>query len=375
MESKMLWYPSKQMDPKIWSRMPEDLLERVLSFLPLKNFMSLRSTCRHFNSLVFSPPFISKYSPSSSPSPSAFSSFFLLSHPQFSRKYPLFDTVHNNWRNLSVSLSAAQPCGSTSALLSSSNGLLCFSHPTSNSFVISNLLSRSSRVVKFPVLPFSFESITLVSMPNGNYKILVIKSSMGSSKTTFIYDSSFHSWEQSEDFDLIFSNYIHHQEGVSHHGSLYFITPEPFHVLCFDFQIGKWKRATIDLPADLSFARLVSDGDGTLFLIGGIGRNGISKSMRLWEWNGDEERWIDVEDVPEMMCKKFLSVCYHNYEHVYCFWHQGLVCVCCYTWPEILYFKVSRKTWHWLPKCPSLPPKWSCGFKWFSFVPELYAFV
>uniref|UniRef100_A0A5B7BLR9 Putative Galactose oxidase/kelch repeat superfamily protein n=1 Tax=Davidia involucrata TaxID=16924 RepID=A0A5B7BLR9_DAVIN len=130
-----------------------------------------------------------------------------------------------------------------------------------------------------------------------------------------------------------------------------------------------------DLPAELTFVRLLSNGDGKLYLIGGIGRNGISRSMKLWELSGGEENWIEVESVPEMMCRKFVSVCYHNYEHVYCFWHQGMIYVCCYTWPEILYYKVSRKTWHWLPKCPSLPEKWSCGFRWFSFVPELYAFV
>lgn len=75
------------------------------------------------------------------------------------------------------------------------------------------------------------------------------------------------------------------------------------------------------------------------------------------------------------MCRKFVSVCYHNYSHVYCLWHDGLVCVCCTTWPEVLFFKVARRTWHWLPRCPLLQEKWSCGFRWFPFVPDLYALV
>ncbi|KAJ6404949.1 hypothetical protein OIU84_013010 [Salix udensis] len=164
------------------------------------------------------------------------------------------------------------------------------------------------------------------------------------------------------------------QEGVLFDGSLYFTTSEPFSIACFDLESGRWERLDSELPGDLTFVRLVSDGENKLYLIGGVGRNGISRGVKLWE-SGDGRNWIEVESLPEMMCKKFVSVCYHNYERVYCFWHQEMVCICCYTWPEILYCRVSRRTWHWLPKCPSLPEKWSCGFRWFSFVPELYAAV
>ncbi|CDP01199.1 unnamed protein product [Coffea canephora] len=358
------------MDPEIWSRLPEDILERVLSFLPLKTFLSLRSTCKHFKSLLFSPSFISKHSPASPTSSSSpFSSFLLLSHHQFSCKCPLYDTVQNAWRNLPLSYSPTVSPAQSCSLLSVSHGRLCFSHPSSSSFIVCNLLSRSSRVVKYPKFPCSFESLTLVSTSTG-YKLLMMSSS-GSSNTAFVYDSGIHLWQQFQGINLILNN----QGGVFHEGKLYFITTEPFHILCFDLETGSWERSPIQLPNQLAFARLVSDGDRKLYLIGGIGSDGISRSLKLWELSGDGENWAEVERLPEMMVKKFLSVCYHKYEHVYCFWHEGLLCVCCYTWPEVLYYKVSRKTWHWLPKCPLLTEKWSCGFKWFSFVPQLYSFA
>lgn len=200
---------------------------------------------------------------------------------------------------------------------------------------------------------------------------------MLSSNNAFVYDSKVHSWREFDGFDLILSD-SDRQGGVCFNGHLYFVTPEPFSIVCFDLESAKWEKSSVELPDELTFVRLVSDTEqGKLYLIGGIGRNGISRSMKLWELGESErgEEWAEVERLPEMMCRKFVSVCYHNYEHVYCFWHQGMICVCCYTWPEILYFKVSRRTWHWLPKCPSLPEKWSCGFRWFSFVPDLYALV
>ncbi|VFQ99063.1 unnamed protein product [Cuscuta campestris] len=361
------------MDPKIWSLMPKDLIERVFSFLPLKTLLSFRSTCKHFHSLLSSPPFLTNFSRSSPSSPSL-PSFFLLSHPQFSRKYPLFDPAHDRWGSLTLP---------SPVLLSSAAGLLCFSLPNSHgdSFLVSNLLTNTSRVVEFPILPFHPDSLTLVPAPAGNYSIFVIDSSRSPWKSTFLYDSSRRSWRKFQDFKPTLSNCInHHQEGVLHRGSLYFVTPEPFRVFLFDLAAGEWRRSGMDLPAeDLTFARLVSDGAGKMYMIGGVGTEGISRKVKLWEREegdgGGGGSWVGLEDVPGMMGRKLGSVCYHNYEHVYCFWQEGVVCVCCYTWPEILYFKVSRKTWHWLSRCPSLPDKWSCGFKWFSFVPNLCSFV
>jgi hypothetical protein len=355
-----------EMDPKIWSRLPKELLEQILSFLPLKTLLNLRSTCKHFKSLVFSPPFISKYKHSSASSP--FSSFLLLYHPLCFHRFPLYDSALATWSNF-LPLSDLLPRKSPSfSLLSTSNGLVCFSLPTSSAFLVRNLLAGTSRLIDFPVHPFAFEAFTLVFTPVG-YKLFMIRT--GSSSTSaFVYDSSVLFWRQYDGLDPIpIDN--HHQDGACFNGCLYFTTPEPFSIVCFDLESGRWERSDTELPGELTFVRLVS-GEGKLYMIGGVGIDGISRSLKLWEL-GEARNWVEVESLPEMMHRKFVSVCYHNYEHVYCFWHQGMICVCCYTWPEILYYKVSRRTWHWLPKCPHLPNEWSCGIKWFSFIPELYA--
>lgn len=367
----------REMDPAIWSRLPEDLLDHVLSFLPPKKLLKLRSTCKHFNSLLFSPSFLSKTKCSSS----AFSCFILLSHPQCYDQYPLYDSTHGTWRRLSLPYSLLLPSAAT--LLSSSKGLLCFSLPSSSSFLVCNLVTLSSRTIDFPTYPFDFELLTLVSTPSG-YKIFMLFAK-SFPNYAFVYDSTDQSWSKFDidGFPLTILSQSSHQEGVFYKGSLYFTTPEPFSIVRFDLENGIWEtpndandHMTMMLPHELTFFRLVNDGEESnrLYLIGGVGRNGISTTMKLWEL-GCGGNWIEVERVPEMMCRKFMSVCYHNYDHVYCFWHQGMICVCCYTWPEILYYNVARRTWHWLPSCPSLPHKWSCGFRWFSFLPHLYALV
>ncbi|XP_010272573.1 PREDICTED: F-box/kelch-repeat protein At5g43190 [Nelumbo nucifera] len=362
-----------EMEPAIWSRLPEELLERILAFLPFRTFLNLRSTCKRFNSLLFSPSFISLHSSSlavghRTQTHPPFSSFLLLSHPQFYHQVILYNSFQGHWRSLTLPSSHA-----TSHLLSTSNGLLCFSLPNSSAFLVRNLLSRSSRLIEFPTYPFSFNSVSLISLPSKGYKILVL-STGSSSNSTFVYDSNSNSWSRFEGFDQILSENSH-QEGVFCNGHLYFTTPEPFSIVGFELETGKWARPTeAELPEELTFVRLVKSGEGKLYMIGGIGSYGISKRVKLWELVEGRD-WVEVERLPEMMCRKFTSVCYHNYEHVYCFWHDGMVCICCYTWPEILYYKVSRRTWHWLPRSPYLPEKWSCGFRWFSFVPDIYTLV
>ncbi|KRH15449.1 hypothetical protein GLYMA_14G088700v4 [Glycine max] len=358
-------------DPIIWSKLPPEILEYILSFLPLKTFLNLRSTCKGFWSLIFSPPFISKHCSPTASSP--FSSFLLLSHPQFHRHFPLYDCTLGTWRNFSLSLSDSFHSFPSFSTLISSGGLFCLSDSTSCSLLVCNLLAKSSRKIQYPSFSLHLEHLTFVTTPTG-YTIFVLFSE-AASNCAFVYDSKVQTWKRFRGFAPVLGD-NHQQQGVLFNGGLYFATPEPFSVVMFDLKSGRWERPVWELPSHhLTFVRLVSDGGGKLYLVGGVGSNGISRSIKLWELGGDGNYWVEVQSLPDLMCRKFVSVCYHNYEHVYCFWHEGMICICCYTWPEILYYLLSRRTWHWLPRCPSLPLKCSCGFKWFSFVPNLYASV
>ena len=82
---------------------------------------------------------------------------------------------------------------------------------------------------------------------------------------------------------------------------------------------GEWERYVAELPQQVTFVRLVSDEEGKLYLLGGVGNDGISRSIKLWELIKGERVWVEVVGLPEIMCRKFVSVCYHNYEHVYQF--------------------------------------------------------
>ncbi|XP_068655344.1 F-box/kelch-repeat protein At5g43190-like [Aristolochia californica] len=368
---------SPVMEPGIWCHLPQHLLELILALLPLRILIGLRSTCKHFNSLLSSPSFLSLLE---SRAPFR-SSYLLLSHPQFPlHSYSLYEPIVGRWRKLELPFPVPVTCGLLN-LISSSNGLLCFS--ASGSFLVANILTRSCKVIDFPL--YSCISVTLISTnscPSG-FKLCLISESSNLSCFVFVYDSRDLKWRKFEGYGS-FLRHNSHQEGVFSNGCLYFTMREPFSVVGFDLLTGKWEKPIAELPPDLTFIRLVSRGEettGKLYLIGGIGRDGISRSLNVWELRENGREWILLEALPELMRRKFLSVSYHNYDHVYCFWHEGrlsqdsLIGLCCSTWPEVLVCKLARRTWHWLQRCPSLPEKSGCGFKWFSFVPNLYASV
>lgn len=192
----------------------------------------------------------------------------------------------------------------------------------------------------------------------------------------FVYSSISNHWNEFRSPEP-FHRYNSQQEAVFSNGSLYFTTKEPFSVKRFDLSAGEWSSPSPSLPQGLTFIRVVSSGgqEGKLYLVGGVGADGIARSLNVWELGEEGREWALVETLPELMARRFFAVCYHNYEHLYCVWLEGMICICCYTWPEVLVYRVRRATWRWLERCPLLPEKWSCGFRWFSFRPDLLALV
>lgn len=76
-----------------------------------------------------------------------------------------------------------------------------------------------------------------------------------------------------------------------------------------DLDSGRWERHVAELPQQVTFVRLESDGEGKLYLLSGIGNDGILRSIKLWEITKGERVWVEVVVLPEIMCRKFVSVC------------------------------------------------------------------
>lgn len=125
------------MDPGLWDTLPDEIIDRILAFLPLPCFFRLQVVCKRWNSLRFSPGFLDVYSEVVTPRPwlllfakgkersdvprvanlhkLGVAYNFLLKRVSF-----LYNTESRKWYNLAL------PCLPPQAsILAASGGLLC----------------------------------------------------------------------------------------------------------------------------------------------------------------------------------------------------------------------------------------------------------
>ncbi|KAG8375448.1 hypothetical protein BUALT_Bualt10G0101000 [Buddleja alternifolia] len=132
--------------------MNQDVLERVLSFLPTSSFYRLTSVCKRWKSVAESATFKLACSVVPHRDP-----WFLMidSHPNLIHQPIIFDTTDKNWKKLNhappVHLHQNHHShGGDFIPVAASGGLICFHSLENNEFIIANPVSSTRRHVKPP---------------------------------------------------------------------------------------------------------------------------------------------------------------------------------------------------------------------------------
>jgi hypothetical protein len=113
--------PAVDMDPRIWRRLSQPLLDRVLACLPTPSFLRLRAACRRFYSLLFSSPFLHSHLLLSPHLP-----FFAFAIPSTGHLFILDPTQQvPSWSRLPLPLPPSG-AGQTFSPAAASAGLLAF---------------------------------------------------------------------------------------------------------------------------------------------------------------------------------------------------------------------------------------------------------
>eukprot|EP00249_Psilotum_nudum_P023345 c28840_g1_i1 orf=767-1825(-) len=350
------------MESKVWSGLPEHLLPRILSYLPTESALRFRCVCKSWKKIMDSPQFLDLCSKHACCTP-----WLLMFKQQESRVCRVYDSFQNKWHTLSLGF---LPRG-VKDVAAASGGLLCFRFDISATLAVCNPLTKVWK--QLPPMQFIQTSFAVGMVVDRNlrgYKVVVVGSHWDCfDMKTEIYDSRTNSWKRTGDLpprtDL-------RREFAYCDGVLYFSTSEPDVVLAYSMEQEIWRKLQATLPVSLTWSRLVAT-QGLVFLVGGVGTQGISRSLGVWQLQKDRMQWLSVQKIPEIICRKFLAICYHTYEHICCVGHEDYICLFCSTSPKVLVYKISRHTWHWLPDCPLIPDKSNGGFSWFSFDPYLHA--
>ena len=158
-----------ELKPSLWSNLPDHLIERVLTRLPVAIFFKFRCVCKSWHNLLYSPVFLQAYAEAPTQSP-----WFLMFTDDDYRDGSTFDPILNKWHHIPF---PSLPQNETFFPAAAAGGLVCFGCYADGwkTFVVCNPLTKAWRELP-PMLnpPFRLYTVGMVvDRDTKSYKVLV----------------------------------------------------------------------------------------------------------------------------------------------------------------------------------------------------------
>lgn len=158
-----------ELKPSLWSNLPDHLIERVLTRLPVATFFKFRCVCKSWHNLLYSPVFLQAYAEAPTQGP-----WFLMFTDDDYRDGSTFDPILNKWHHIPF---PSLPQNETFFPAAAAGGLVCFGCYADGwkTFVVCNPLTKAWRELP-PMLnpPFRLYTVGMVvDRDTKSYKVLV----------------------------------------------------------------------------------------------------------------------------------------------------------------------------------------------------------
>nr|XP_043618392.1 protein UNUSUAL FLORAL ORGANS [Erigeron canadensis] len=373
------------MDSRIWSRLPQRLVDRVIAFLPPPAFFRARSVCKRWYSLLFSHTFLQMYLHINHKSyyfiffkqkpqnPKTTTTTTILkttntTHTPTDNMVPhegyLLDPKTLSWNRFVFPLI---PPGFSPTC--SSGGLICWvsDEAGSKGLLLSNPLFPSL-VTPLPstLRPRLFPSIGL-TISNSSIDVMVAGDDLISpyavknltTESFHIDVGGFYSiWGTTSSLPRLCSlesgKMVYVQNNNSP-GKFYCMNYSPFSVLGYDMVRNEWSKIQAPMRRFLRSPSLV-ESKGKLVLIAAVEKSklNVPRSLRMWGLQNCGTTWVEIERMPQQLYVQFAELeggrgftCVGNGEFV-------VVMIVGGSAEKALLFDFSKKRWVWIPPCPYL---------------------
>lgn len=357
--------------------LPNDLLERILAYLPIASILRAGTVCKRWHEIVSSKRFLWNNSHVLSQKPWYF--MFTSSDEPVGYAY---DPIFRKWYGIEL------PCIDTSNwFITSSSGLVCFMDSDSRSelYVCNPITKSSIRLEEPPGLKFSDYSALAISVNRmtHNYTISVVKSKQVPDNffqwdlSVHIYESETMSWVTA--LTEVVTGWRAGDESVICNGILYVLiystgggTSDSRHGLVTYNLItrtshGMLIRSVLPMPCPLTCGRLMNLKE-KLVMVGGIGKHDrpdIITGIGIWILNGKE--WQDVARMPHKFFQGF-----GEFDDVFASsGTDDIIYIQSYGAPHLLAFDMNLKQWKWSQKYPVVKRFPLQLFTGFCFEPRL----
>lgn len=357
--------------------LPDDLLERILSFLPVASIFRAGSVCKRWHEIVTSKRFLWNNSHALSQKPWYF--MFTSSDDPIGYAY---DPILRKWYGIDL------PCIEKSNwFIASSCGLVCFMDNVSRSeLYICNPITKSCDGIDQPPGPqFPDYSALAVSVNRltKSYNISIVKSKQVPENffqwdlSVHIYNSGTRKWVTA--LTEVLTGWRGGDESVICDGILYFLIysiggggPDNRHGLIMynlknQSSYGLLMKSFVPVPCSLTCGRLMNLKE-KLVMVGGIGKHdrpGIIKGIGIWVLKGRE--WQEIARMPHKYFQGF-----GEFDDVFASSGTGdLIYIQSYGGTALLVFDINQKQWRWSQKCPVVKRFPLQLFTGFCFEPRL----
>ncbi|KAK7292751.1 hypothetical protein RJT34_15604 [Clitoria ternatea] len=338
--------------------LPDELLERILAYLPTASILRAGCVCKRWYEIVSSERFLWNLTHSLRQKPW----YYMFTSSDEPTGYA-YDAVLRKWYGIEL------PFIETSNwFIASSYGLVCFMDNDSRSelFMCNPITKRCRKLEKPSGLKFSDYSALAMSVnrESHNYTVAIVKSKQIPENffqwdiSINIYDSKKETWMTS--LTEVLMGWRGGDESVICNGVLYFLVystgggqPESRHAL-IAYNISNrstqttLRRSFIAVPCSLTCGRLMNMKE-KLVMVGGIGKHDrpdIIKGIGIWVLN--DAKWEEIVRMPHKYFQGF-----GEFDDVFASsGTDDLIYIQSYGSPALLTFDMNLKLWKWSQKCP-----------------------
>lgn len=334
--------------------LPDDLLERILAYLPVASLFRVGCVCKRWNEIVKSKRL--KILPQKP-------WYFMFTSSDEPTGYT-YDPVLRKWYGFEL-----PRIETPNWFIASSYGLICFMDNDSRSHLfICNTITRVwKKLEEPPGFKYSDYSALAISVNriSHSYTVTIVKSKQVPGNfiqwdlSIHVYDSETMTWVTS--VTEVLTGWRGGDESVICDGVLYFLIystgggmgwPDRHGLIMYDLSSrsshGMLMKTLIPVPCSLTCGRLMNLKE-KLVMVGGLGkqdRPDIIKGIGIWVLHGKE--WREVSRMPHKYFQGF-----GEFDDVFASsGTDDLIYIQSYGAPALLVFDMNQKLWKWSQKCP-----------------------
>ncbi|XP_024384400.1 F-box/kelch-repeat protein At5g15710 [Physcomitrium patens] len=337
---------------RIWSGLPEDLIDRTLACLPVPSFFRFRSVCKRWNTLLKTNPFLELWSTVVSQQLWLFS--IHVKHPS-EMVAMAYSPSLGIWHTVPVPQYLSKMY-----TLASAGGLLCSAAYTNRLAVVCVCNPLTTQWKHLPSMLY-IKRVHLLGMVvdkvTRHYKIVVVgtQSRQDLVSNTEVYESATGSWEiTGRALGSFTSHRLVYCNGLFYNLSATRGWPVTLILHAYDIGQQSW-REEIRSAMLLNFQAPPSlvECQGSLLIVGRISEDSHfakPKAIRLWELREKETggEWVEVVTMPPALLEEFCKE-WTRPTHFRC---RGLGSVIYFLSSRALMYDLSQKVWQWLPNGP-----------------------